>query len=166
MPVKTERLDEDVNMAVSSIRKEISGVIAHIDYYSGYLKILSADGRRYSVHQNRIVNAPCGHRCLARKDDEITFLVNPDDHITEIRFLHPPDAEIADEEVSIVDTITNDLIFGKRITPDCHCPILIGTHHKLPEIEVGMIVKHNLGRHKNKPMATNVRVDWNYGENQ
>jgi hypothetical protein len=154
-----------MTMVSTSIRQNIPGVIAHIDYYSGYLKIQSADGKRYSVSQNRIVNAPGGHRCLARKDDEINFLVNPDDHITEIRFLHPPEAEIAHEERSIVDAIRNNLIFAERIEPDCHCPILIGQHHKLPEIEVGMIVRHNLGTYNNKITATNVRVDWNaYGD--
>ncbi len=155
-----------MTMVTTSIRKEIHGVIQHIDHYSGYLKILSADNKRYSVSQNRIVNAPCGHRCLARKNDEITFLVNPDDHITEIRFLNPPEAEIADEETSVVDTITTSgLIFGYRTTPDCHCPILLGTQHKFPELELGMIVHHGLGTYNSKPIATNIRVDWNlYGE--
>jgi hypothetical protein len=155
-----------MTMVSTSIRQDIPGVIAHIDCYSGYLKILSTDGRRYSVSQNRIVNAPGGHRCLARKGDEITFLVNSDEAITEVRFVDPPEAEIADEETSIVETITSTgLVFGKRIEPDCYCPILLGTQHKLPEIEVGMIVHHNLGKYNNNVAATNVRVDWNlYGE--
>jgi hypothetical protein len=157
-----------MTMATTSIRQEIHGVIAHVDSYSGYLKILSVDGKRYSVAQNRIVNAPGGHRCIAAKNDEVTFLVNSDDHITEMRFLNPPYADIADEEVSIVDTIHNDYIFGLRIQPDCHCPLLLGMHHKFPEIEVGMTVRHNLGRYNNKPIAADVRVDWAnpYGEGE
>jgi hypothetical protein len=143
-----------------------SGIIAGIDHHRWNLNVLSADGERYSVAQKRISNAPGGHRCLARENDEITFMVDAGDRITEVRFAHPLDAEIADEEVSIVITISNDLIFGERIDPNCRCPILIAQEHKFPEIEIGMIVTHNLGRYNNRPMATNIRVDWTnpYGE--
>lgn len=156
-----------MTMVSTSIRQNIPGVIAHIDCYIGYLKIQSADGKRYSVSQNRIVNAPGGHCCLVRKHDEITFMVNPNDRITEVRFVSPPEAEIADEETSVVEIIHNDLIFGYRVQPDCHCHILIGRHHKLPEIEVGMIVRHSLGTYNNKITATNVVVDCSaYGEGE
>jgi hypothetical protein len=58
-PPKKAKAEKTATMATTSIRQEINGVIAHIDYYSGgYLKILAANGARYSVHQNRIVNAP------------------------------------------------------------------------------------------------------------
>jgi len=112
--------------------------------------------------------APMGHRCVSRKGDEITFTVNPGDQITEIRFVHPPEAEIATEEVSVVDTIINDYIFGYRTTPNCHCPLLLGMHHKFPEIQVGMVIHHKLGSHNNKPIAASVRVDWAnpYGEGE
>jgi hypothetical protein len=119
-----------MSMAKTSIRHEIVGYIADIDH-TGYLKIVSALGR-YSVSQNRICNAPGGHRCLVRVDDEVGFLLNHQDRITEVRFLHRPDAKLAQEETSVVETIHDDLIFGKRIEPDCHCPILIGLHNQLP----------------------------------
>ena len=142
------------------------GFIASIDDHRWNLNILSDDGERYSVAQKRITNAPGGHRCLARANDEITFVVDAEDRVTDVRFVNPPEAEIADEEISAVVTINNDLIFGVRIDPNCRCQILIGQEHKFPEIEVGMIVTHGLGRYNNRPMATNLRVDWTnpYGE--
>lgn len=143
-----------------------SGIIAGIDHHRWNLNVLSADGERYSVAQKRISNAPGGHRCLARENDEITFMVDAGDRITEVRFVNSLDAEIAEEEVSIVITIRDDLIFGERIDPNCRCQLLLGQEHKFPEIQVGMIVTHNLGRYNNKPMAMNIRVDWTnpYGE--
>jgi hypothetical protein len=142
------------------------GVIVGIDQHRWNLNIRSADGERYSVAQKRISNAPGGHRCLARQNDEVTFTFDDEDRITEVRFVHPLDAEIALEEVSIVITINDDLIFGERIDPNCRCQIFLGQEHKFPEIEIGMIVTHNLGRYNNKSMATNIRVDWKnpYGE--
>ena len=71
----------------TSIRKEIKGEIVHVDWNSGYLKIMSADGLRYSVARNRISNANFGHRCIAEKGDAITFLINAEDAVTEVRFV-------------------------------------------------------------------------------
>jgi hypothetical protein len=154
-------------MVQTSIRQEISGVIVHIDYYAGgYLKILSVDGRRYSVHQNRIVNSPGGHRCVCRVGDEITFRINPEGAVCEVRFAHPPEVELAEEERSIVTVISGDLIFGERVQPNCGCPLLLGTHHKFPSLAVGMQVHHTLGVYNNKPMGTNLRINWNYGGTQ
>jgi hypothetical protein len=130
------------------------------------MNVLSADGERYSVAQKRISNAPGGHCCLVRVNDEITFMVDAGDRITDVQFVNPPETEIASEEVSIVTSIRDNLIFAERIDPNCRCQVFLGLEHKLPEIEIGMIVTHNLGRYNNRPMATNIRVDWTnpYGE--
>jgi hypothetical protein len=154
-------------MVQSSIRKEIHGVIQHVDQFAGYLKIESADGKRYSVAKNRINNAVHGHRCIAEKGDAITFLVNSEDAVTEVRFVAPPSIETNGEETSVVTDIVGDLVFGKRVQPNCGCPVLLALHHKIPELEVGMIVSHTLGMHNNKTMAQNIKIDWNaYGENK
>jgi hypothetical protein len=43
------QVGENMTMVTTSIRKESSGVIQHIDHYSNYPKIPSTDGRRYSL---------------------------------------------------------------------------------------------------------------------
>jgi hypothetical protein len=158
----------NMTMATTSIRQEIAGVIAHIDNYSGHLKILAANGNWYSVHQNRIVNSFGGHRYVAQEGDEITFVLSADDQdrIVEVRFVDPPEVELADEATSVVDVITDSgLIFGKRVQPDCGCPLLLGTTHKNPNLDVGTQVRHTLGTYNSKCIAENLRVNWTlYGE--
>jgi hypothetical protein len=143
-----------------------SGIIAGVVDHRQSLNILGNDGERYSVAQKRISNAPGGHCCLARQNDEITFIFDDEDRIIDVRFVHPPDAEFADEEASVVVTINDNLIFGERIDPNCRCRLFVGLGHKFPEIDIGMVVSHGLGRYNNKVVATNIRVDWTnpYGE--
>ena len=139
-----------------------SGVIEDIDYFgtTSYLGIEAEDGKRYRVPESRIVNAPCGHRCLARVGDEVIFTLSAEGRVIEVRFVKWPECKISDDEVSVVNNIDVGLIFGKRIKPNCGCPILIGRADAYPDIQVGMIVQHNLGRYNNKVTATNVRIDW------
>jgi hypothetical protein len=141
----------------------IHGVIESIDYFgtAAYLGIEGLDGGRYRVTESRIVNAPCGHRCLARVGDEVTFTLNEENKIAEVRFVKWPECRIEDDEISIVNNITEaGMIFGKRIKPNCRCPIFIGMQHHHPDIQPGMVVYHQIGRHNNKAIATNVSVNW------
>jgi hypothetical protein len=155
----------------SAIPVDIHGTVQHIDYYAGptaYLKITDDDGKRYSVSQNRVSNAPGSHKCLIRVNDEILFRVNPEGSVVDVKFKVPPEATLSEEEESIIDVVTpTGLIFGKRL--GCHCPILIGTAFNFPELEPGMKVRHGLGILNSKYYARDVRVDWNamcesYGE--
>ena len=138
----------------------IKGWISDIDYSgpTAYLLIESEDGKRYRASQNRIANAPCGHRCLVRAGDKVTFTVNSENRITEVRLVTQPDCRVEEDEVSVVLNIENNMIFGKRIVPDCGCPIFIGERSTYPEIDVGMVVSHNLGKFNHRAKATNLCI--------
>lgn len=147
---------------MTAIHHAVKGVIDDIEYFgaAAYLGIEADDGTRHRVSESRIANAPCGHRCLARVGDEVTFTLD-EGKVAEVRIVKWPECRVSDDEVSIVNSVTaNGMIFGNRIKPNCRCPILIGMAHQYPDIEAGMVVHHGIGRHNNKAIATNVRVNW------
>src|ERR1700742_1620699 len=84
------------------------GVIGDIRYFGGdttaFLYIDLDDGTRLSVSDARLVNAPGGHRCLARVGDEVNFTATSGRRILQVRFTNPPEWT-PEDEISIVHSI-------------------------------------------------------------
>jgi hypothetical protein len=134
----------------------VSGTIRDVDPDRQLVKIMS-DHATYSAFTNRI-NAPNGHGCIVRPGDRVTFRVIDNTHnAADINFVDPPDVQVSDEEVSRI-TRTAAMIFAARVEPNCHCSIFIGLTNSFPELQVGDMIRHTIGKDQSgKPIATNVR---------
>lgn len=134
----------------------VSGTIRHVDVDRQLVKIISDQGT-YSAFTSRI-NAPNGHRCIARPGDRVTFgVIESTNHAVDITFVDPPDVHLPEEEVSRI-TRTAEMIFAARVEPNCRCPIFVGLSNIFPELQVGDMIRHTIGKDQaGKPIATNIR---------
>jgi hypothetical protein len=134
----------------------LSGTIRDVDFDRQLIKIISDQGT-YSAFTSRI-NAPNGHRCIAREGDRVTFgVIENTNHAVDISFVDPPDVQLPKEEVSRI-TRTAEMIFAKRVEPNCRCPIFVGLANSVSELQVGDVIQHTIGKDQSgKPIATNIR---------
>ncbi|MCU1241757.1 MAG: hypothetical protein JWO71_2483 [Candidatus Acidoferrum typicum] len=134
----------------------VSGTIRRVDFDRQLVKITSDQGT-YSAFTSRI-NARNGHGCIVRPGDRVTFGVIEDtNHAVDINFVDPPDVQLPEEEVSRITRIA-EMIFAKRVEPNCRCPIFIGLANSFPELQVGDKIHHTVGKDQaGKPIATNIR---------
>jgi hypothetical protein len=138
--------------------EQIIGIVVRINRDKHIVTVRSGSEDFLICGDGRIKDAPGGHGCLVNVDDLLTF-ERPTSGKTVHRafFVHPPEAILADEEVSIVSSIAGGLVFGLRQIPSCGCSILLGSESRHPELSVGDLVRHGLGLDPvGKPRATNV----------